>query len=619
MSLYDDASLIMYPSGYKEDKIYSLKPTDGSGDLTFTRASSATRVNAEGLIEEVPVNKFKYSEQFDNAVYSLTSSSITANAINSPIGTLTADKLVENTENNLHRVGQGAIAVTSGQVYTFSFYAKAAERNELELQRINTSGTVFNSINVTTADLTNGTLSVGSNVTASNIESVGDGWYRISISLTAIATGSGGLNIGMQKDGNVLYAGDGFSGVYLWGFQMNSGSTAKPYFPTTDRLNVPRLDYSGGASCASLLLEPQRSNLITYSESFDNAFWDKIRGNITSNALISPDGTLSADLFTSIDNATAYVQNNASITVSGSKQSISLFVKKGSTNWCYLLLWDGTANGCYQYFDIENGVSGDEDTFGSGVTVDTTNIETYPNDWYRISVTYNCSIANLKARISQTNGNSDVLSDTGATIYIWGFQVESNSSYPTSYIPSNSGSQTTRIADACYGAGDASTFNDSEGVLMVEAKVLDFSTSNSWISISQEANVNNNQFNLRFVASSNLIQAVSRAGGLGQDVVLQYTLSDKTIINKIAIKYKLNDWALWVNGVEVDTETSSNAFTPNSLDVLDFHRGNNSNYFYGKTKQLQVYNTALTDSELETLTSWTSFSEMANAQQYKTY
>ena len=56
MSLYTDASLIMYPSGYKEDKIYSLKPTDGSGDLTFTRASTATRVNAEGLIEKVRTN-----------------------------------------------------------------------------------------------------------------------------------------------------------------------------------------------------------------------------------------------------------------------------------------------------------------------------------------------------------------------------------------------------------------------------------------------------------------------------------------------------------------------------------------------------------------------------------
>ena len=121
---------------------------------------------------------------------------------------------------------------------------------------------------------------------------------------------------------------------------------------------------------------------------------------------------------------------------------------------------------------------------------------------------------------------------------------------------------------------------------------------------------------MRFVADSNLIQAVSRAGGLGQDVVLEYTLTDKTLTNKISIKYKLNDWALWVNGFEVDTETSSNAFTPNSLDVLDFDRGNNSNNFYGNTKQIQYFDSALNDSDLETLTSWTSFTDLANGQLY---
>jgi hypothetical protein len=97
---------------------------------------------------------------------------------------------------------------------------------------------------------------------------------------------------------------------------------------------------------------------------------------------------------------------------------------------------------------------------------------------------------------------------------------------------------------------------------------------------------------------------------------LQHTLTDKTTTNKIAIKYKLNDWALWVNGVEVDTENSSNAFTTNSLDVLDFDRGNNSSHFYGNTKQIQYFDSALNDSELETLTSWTSFSEMATSQLY---
>ena len=190
---------------------------------------------------------------------------------------------------------------------------------------------------------------------------------------------------------------------------------------------------------------------------------------------------------------------------------------------------------------------------------------------------------------------------TGSKSLAWAIPQVEQGSYATSYIPT-SGSAVTRSADACNNSANEQVINSTEGVLYFKGSVLDISTPNSWISVSQNSSYTNNQFNLRFVGSTNIIQVVSRANGLGQDVVLQYTLSDKTTINKIAIKYKLNDWALWVNGIEVDTETSSVAFTSNSLDVLDFDRGNNSNNFYGNTKDLRVYNTALTDAELQALT-----------------
>jgi hypothetical protein len=234
MSLLDLASLVLAPTATKEGKVYSAIPNTGDGDMTFSRGSAATRVNSAGLIEKVRTNLALYSEEFDNAAYVKLFSSITANSIANPLnGATTADKIVEDTANNLHRVGQGSMSVVSGQIYTFSFYAKEGERNELELQRINTSGTVFNSISSTTANLTLGTLTVGSNVTASSIESVGNGWYRISVSLTAIATGSGGLNIGLMKNGNVSYLGDGTSGAFIFGFQAETGDIATDYIPTT--------------------------------------------------------------------------------------------------------------------------------------------------------------------------------------------------------------------------------------------------------------------------------------------------------------------------------------------------------------------------------------------------
>ena len=393
--------------------------------------------------------------------------------------------------------------------------------------------------------------------------------------------------------------------------RVNSEGLIEEVLSNVPRLNYPMID-GVVSGCPSLLLEPQRTNLLTYSEDFINPAWNKTRGYITSNALISPNGTLSADLFTAENDSTAYVQNNVSITVSGSKQSISLFVKKGSTNWCYLLLWDGTANGCYQYFDIENGVVGDEDTFGSGVTVDTTNIEKYPNDWYRISVTYNCSITNLKARISQTNGNLFPSSDTGATIYIWGFQAEANSSYPTSYIPTN-GSTVTRVAETANGAGDANTFNDSEGVLFAEVNFQNEFGVSRYLGLHGSNASNRVIFGNSANTSDLTCFVISNGSNLFQKTI---SLSDISTSHKIVLKYKTNDFSLWVNGfkLEVDDLGDTSNGSLNSLSFVGVVPSTQP--FYGNTKQIQYFDSALNDTDLETLTSWTSFYEMAKSQLY---
>ena len=131
-------------------KFYSVLPSDGVGDFDFARASAATRINKYGLIETVAsgqsrlnyplidgvvngcpshileparTNLFTYSESFDNAAYTKYDSTITANDTISPDGTLNADKLVENTATDVHRIAQTAVT-TSGQIYTQSVFAK---------------------------------------------------------------------------------------------------------------------------------------------------------------------------------------------------------------------------------------------------------------------------------------------------------------------------------------------------------------------------------------------------------------------------------------------------------------------------------------------------------------
>ena len=332
--------------------------------------------------------------------------------------------------------------------------------------------------------------------------------------------------------------------------------------------DIPRIDYTDSAEGA-LLLEPSRTNLITYSQEVSN--WSIISSGIviTNNTtdVLSPSGK----------NDASKVEFNAASKILGQSPTLS---------------------GDYSGFIYVKGTQGETIRFNFGGTEDNFTLTGGWDKLERTNITATANAFNLN-----TFGGA-----TARNIYLYGAQLEQGS-YATSYIPTN-GSTATRLADVCNNSGNSAVFNDSEGVLMVQTSILDFSTSDSWISISENSNINNNQFNLRFVSNSNLIQAVSRANGLGQDVVLQHTLNDKTSVNKISIKYKLNDWGLWVNGFEVDTETSSNAFTPNSLDVLDFGRGNNSKFFYGNTKQIGYYDTALTDEELEYMTSYRSLNEM---------
>ena len=124
MSLLEQASLVVTPNSYKESKLYSVIPNTTLGDMDVVRATTATRVNEQGLIEVVPRNLLTYSEQFANGVYITTDSTITANTSISPNGTTTADTLTEGITNDLHRIRQN-FNVIIGNVYTLSVFCKA--------------------------------------------------------------------------------------------------------------------------------------------------------------------------------------------------------------------------------------------------------------------------------------------------------------------------------------------------------------------------------------------------------------------------------------------------------------------------------------------------------------
>ena len=361
-------------------------------------------------------------------------------------------------------------------------------------------------------------------------------------------------------------------------FTLNSISIKR----ITEDVVIP---YSG---TGSILLEPQSTNLITYSEQFDDSYWTKARSSIISNQITAPNGTDSADkFFDSTDNNTHLVYRSLSVSTSD-EYTFSCFLKKGSLNKGFLA-FDSSVNASV-VFDLENGTIESE---GSSIT--SSNIEQYSNNWYKCSFTHTPTATPRLYRIGTYNGGISYAGTGTDFIYIWGAQFEEQS-YATSYIPT-SGSTVTRNADVCNNAGSSDLINSTEGVLYAEISALADDGTNRILGMSNGGDFNNSVL-LRFSSASNRIQAQVRLGGVYQ-CTLNYDVTDATEFNKIAFKYKQNDFSLFVNGVERATDTSGNVIT--GLNVLDFDVSN-TNEFYGNVKCVAVFKEALTDTELTCLT-----------------
>ncbi len=366
-------------------------------------------------------------------------------------------------------------------------------------------------------------------------------------------------------------------------FNATRGSTAtrvnKDGFIESVATNVPRLDYPliDGVvqDCPALLLEPQRTNALQYSEEFDNAYWINNGITITANQIVSPDGTQTADLLTGVSGGFGVVVFS---TWTSTNNCASCFAKKGSTN--LFKIANVSASDRYVIFDLENGTVSEEATNWSG------SIENFGNGWYRCTAISN----------NETGTFSLGVTAASESVYIWGAQLEAGS-YPTSYIPWDGSGTTTRSADVCNGSGTSAEFNDSEGVLFAEIAAFDNNVGNARITINKAGAGSSERVGFGFQVTTNTIQAfISRSS----TQVNIFATVDITQFNKIAFKYKVNDFSLFINGTKVGTDTLGNV--PIGLDELSFD-DNDGTIFYGKCKQIIVFNEALTDTELQNLTS----------------
>ena len=396
--------------------------------------------------------------------------------------------------------------------------------------------------------------------------------------------------------------------------RINSQGLIEEVSNGQSRLNYPMID-GKVVGCPHHILEPARSNSLTYSEDFSNASWIKDSTSIVSNAIISPDGSLNGSLITAnganIDH-TIYQEQS----LTPQTYIFSTFVKKNTQRYVHLAINRLNASTLWvsSVFDLDTLDTADYSN-GSGYNDGVSKIENYGNDWYKISLTaylpdstvYLAFIGFAEDMTAPNISRGRWQFATSDSFYIWGAMLEQGS-YPTSYIKTN-GSAVTRSAETATGSGDAATFNGLQGVLMAE---IQKSLTSSLFDLGLYGSSASNQ--VRIGWQSNNVYATVYDGAIQAQMVYSNTLSD---FNKISFKYKENDFALWVNGFEVATDNSGSTFSSGDLIKINFSAQDGVAYpFHGKAKQIQYYDSALTDSELEQLTSWTSFTDMAEGQLY---
>ena len=550
MSFFDDASLAFLPSGGagKDTKAYSIKPTDGSGDFTFSRGSNlaATRVGPTGLIEKGRENLLLQSNQFDT-IWGNGNTTETGGQIGYD-GSSDA-WLLEKNPTAFSYINQN---ISVSGVFTFSVYAKANTLSEINLRISTGTRAVF--------DLSNGTTISP----LAKITDVGNGWYRCEAAFIDTITSARIYPDWSESDAGSIYIQDAQLEIGLAATEViTTGATTGKAGLLEDE---PRFDYSGGATCPSLLLEPSRTNIVKQSEYF-NATDHILNTNIsvTNNATISPEGLTNAAEIT-FDSNTA--RGLASLTFgdySNQTHSVSIYAK---------------SSGGVQNVRLKLTAGGVADYFSSNFQL--------TDEWQRFEFSQAfgaTTTSNIQGGIVNGTG------ETTGTAYIYGLQLEANASYPTSYIPNHSGGSVTRgydysnllnidtnIVDI---TGDFTFFVDNTGSLIKGTEVFHYFIVLFWDAVT----------NIRYYSTSN--------GSWYYRPDNAYA-GHTNSVGKQIIKYENGVFYHFLNGNK--SASTLTMATTNSLSQIQFFANTGGRAGYLDIKQALLFDTALSDADCITLT-----------------
>jgi hypothetical protein len=470
--------------------------TTTRGGFQVTRATTGTRVNEVGEIEVVPYNLFSRSEEFENIIWSKTNVSITQNTIAAPNGTLTADTLRIGVDSSSvrHRLLQQPF-IQVGITYTTSYYLKKANHRWIQLNYVLSN---FNINDWANFDLENGVIGNTGTGAIATITDVGNGWYRCTLQATAITTGAGtGCEIITTNNTNSGRYPSYQSTVdedvcYVWGAQLVTGTQPKDYFPTTNRQNIPRIDYSNG-SCPSILIEPQRTNLVLQNENMVITPWIYQNANGESTTELNPSGlnysnriNLLSSSFSSVRQTIAS-SNNTTYTISCFFKKISGFDNSFEMRYTNELTVPNNFNAIAFINPVTKTATFNLfGTSGTGISGSITGkVDLYPNDWFRVSMTFTSGTA---AASSIALFRPAILINSTTSVLVWGAQLEVGSNV-TSYIPTTTAA-VTRNADVITNTNASTLIGQTEGSVYFEVPLNEVK-GNSRVFLSFSANATN--------------------------------------------------------------------------------------------------------------------------------
>ena len=566
---------------------YSVGDTSGKyspQEFTFARGSnlSATRIDRAGLIVKGRENVLLQSNNFSNASWVKIRSSVSSGATDPFGGSNAWAFLTDTTADDQHYFSQ---SIAQSGVGTLSIYAKANGYNWLRL-RLPSEEAFF--------DLANGVTGSSTTGISASMTNAGNGWYRCQVAIANMSTNPNVFIHIAEGDGDIIIGGtpSGTDGLYIYASQLEKGLAASPYIPTTTTSaqagvleNTPRLNYTTGVANPYLLLEPSRTNLFSQSEYFGSSYWTKSGASVVSG-FTSPEGLSNAYKLVE-DTSTGGHQIFRRIVVTATDNYASLYAKPSGRDW--IVLYD-TYRDQGRYFNISTGVIGGVYRFAPVSEF----IEPFQNGYYRIGIGVTSSTIDyqLQVLLADSDGGAVYTGDGTSGAYIYGAQLEAGS-YPTSYIPTYSVSA-TRAQDVCNKL-DASDLIGTEFTLFFDGYQSIESQYSRYIVLKGTAGTYVNFISIE-TNPNNKVGVNVNAGSSVFTATTQRTSGERL---KMALRCKDNDFAFYINGVLIKSQTSGSVPVTSDL-YLGYYTDYAENY--NVINQTQIYKEALTNAELATLT-----------------